>query len=130
MSKNRWLKPAVTVFIVFLCSLVLYWAYAVKLRLPCPIYCITGLRCPSCGATGAIISLLHGDVHTALAYNAFIVIAIIPVLFFFARFFIGFITGNDSLFRLKKSSIVFIIVLFALFLLFGIVRNIPSLKFL
>ncbi len=36
----------------------------------CPFYAATHLLCPGCGATRALYSLLHGDVRTALHYNA------------------------------------------------------------
>jgi hypothetical protein len=45
----------------------------------CPFYAATHLLCPGCGATRALYSILHGDLRTALHYNAlFTVLA--PVL--------------------------------------------------
>lgn len=37
---------------------------------PCPVKLLTGLDCPGCGVTRMIYSLLHGDVLTALHFNA------------------------------------------------------------
>jgi hypothetical protein len=36
----------------------------------CPLLAITGVPCPSCGATRAALHLLSGDVPAALAMNA------------------------------------------------------------
>jgi drug/metabolite transporter (DMT)-like permease len=36
----------------------------------CPVYSMTHLLCPGCGATRALYWLLHGEVREALHYNA------------------------------------------------------------
>src|SRR5918993_280777 len=36
----------------------------------CPLYSLTGLACPGCGLTRGFHALFHGDVLTALDYNA------------------------------------------------------------
>ena len=45
----------------------------------CPLYSMTGLACPGCGLTRGFHALFHGDVLTALDYNA--------LLPFYALFF-------------------------------------------
>ncbi|MFC7342154.1 DUF2752 domain-containing protein [Saccharopolyspora griseoalba] len=45
---------------------------------PCPIEALTGLDCPGCGGTRAVWSLLHGDLPTALDYNA-VAVLLLPV---------------------------------------------------
>ncbi|CAM00812.1 uncharacterized protein DUF2752 [Saccharopolyspora erythraea NRRL 2338] len=44
---------------------------------PCPVKLLFGLDCPGCGATRMVYSLLHGDVLSALHYNA-VALAFIP----------------------------------------------------
>ncbi|MDM8201837.1 DUF2752 domain-containing protein [Allofournierella massiliensis] len=39
------------------------------LFVPCPLHLLTGLKCPACGITTAILALLHGDVGAAFAAN-------------------------------------------------------------
>src|SRR5215204_5649299 len=36
----------------------------------CPLYSMTGFACPGCGLTRGFHALFHGDVVTALDYNA------------------------------------------------------------
>lgn len=53
------------------------------LGLGCPFRDLTGLDCPGCGATRAFLSLVHGDLLTALHDNAVAVIvgaAVVPYL--------------------------------------------------
>src|SRR5688500_16142062 len=36
----------------------------------CPLYSLTGFACPGCGLTRGFHALFHGDILTALDYNA------------------------------------------------------------
>jgi len=36
----------------------------------CPLYAVTHLLCPACGATRAFYAMLHGDLRGAWHYNA------------------------------------------------------------
>lgn len=38
---------------------------------PCPFYALTGMPCPGCGGTRALMALGQGEVLTALSYNGF-----------------------------------------------------------
>src|SRR5215213_4807648 len=38
----------------------------------CPLYSLTGFACPGCGLTRGFHALFHGDLVTALDYNALI----------------------------------------------------------
>lgn len=45
----------------------------------CPLYWLTGLKCPGCGSQRAIHSLLHLDIETAFKYNALLVLSL-PII--------------------------------------------------
>jgi hypothetical protein len=47
---------------------------------PCPFHSMTGLDCPGCGATRALVALTRGDVAAAFGHNLFVV-ASLPLLF-------------------------------------------------
>ncbi len=49
----------------------------------CPFHAITGLLCPGCGATRALVALAHGHIHEAITQNALIVL-LLPALVVFA----------------------------------------------
>ena len=46
---------------------------------PCPVHAMTGLHCPGCGATRAVLALTRGDLAAAFGHNVFVV-ASLPVL--------------------------------------------------
>ena len=78
----------------------------------CPLNWYTGLQCPACGGTRAVFYLLRGDITAALRLNAFIVILA------------GFLPFWLLVARWRRSAIILWVVA-GLFILFGIVRNIP-----
>lgn len=45
----------------------------------CPVRVVFGIYCPFCGGTHAMMALFHGDVATALSWNAFAVVVVLPV---------------------------------------------------
>lgn len=47
-------------------------AGAVGTGLPCPLRAITGVPCPGCGLTTAVISLARGDAVAAFVANPFV----------------------------------------------------------
>ncbi|MBV9009375.1 MAG: DUF2752 domain-containing protein [Verrucomicrobia bacterium] len=62
---------------VFTGALVLgaLW-FALRLPWPsCAFHALTGQPCPTCGATRALVSLLHGDFAAAVSWNPLAVLA-------------------------------------------------------
>lgn len=49
----------------------------------CPILHVTGLPCPGCGLSRAIVLLLHGDWHTSLELHAFAPVFILGLTLIF-----------------------------------------------
>ena len=93
----------------------------------CPLYSLTGFACPGCGLTRGFHALFHGDVLTALDFNA-----LIPV---WAAIF-GYIFISLVLLAVRGKGLpmwptwprflwTFMIVL----LVFGVLRNIPIYPF-
>ena len=46
---------------------------------PCPFKMLTGLDCPLCGSLRATHEVMHGNLTTAIDYNALTVFVILPV---------------------------------------------------
>lgn len=47
---------------------------------PCPFHVLTGLHCPGCGSTRALLALLHGEPWRALRQNALSTLALPALL--------------------------------------------------
>lgn len=58
--------------VLLLAGLVLLWAVVPapdEWMLPCPLFRLTGLRCPFCGSQRLVVGLLHGRPAEALGQN-------------------------------------------------------------
>lgn len=89
----------------------------------CPLYALTGLACPGCGLTRGFHSLFHGDVLTALDYNAMLPFFAFLITCGFAAMVYYAISGR----RLPVNPIhpKALSVFFVLLLVFGVTRNLP-----
>ena len=106
-----------------LCYAALY-QYA-GVRIPCPVYSLSGLYCPSCGLSRMCIHLLQGEWGAAMRSN--------PALFLLLPLFACLLlsaearywrTGSRRLTRLQSAAAWGMIFLL---LLFGVLRNLPPL---
>ena len=125
MPKNKLLKIIAGIGFPALVSGIICWAIFIRLPLPCIFRSITGLLCPSCGATRAIISLFYGDLAAAVGYNAFVVFMLIPGAALALYIYFGILFGYLKKISQKcKLSILFIVTAIVfLFFIFGLVRN-------
>ena len=92
----------------------------------CLFHEMTGLYCPGCGSTRALHCLLHGELREAFRDNALVVLAL-PLL--------GAILLARTLRRrppvvIRQSKLVWLWLLLAVIVAFGVVRNIPCRPFL
>lgn len=93
----------------------------------CPLLSLTGFACPGCGLTRGFHALFHGDLMTALDYNALIPVFI--VVFGLVAFSLAsLVIRGKSLVRLEDSPKL-LIGLFVLLVLFGVLRNLPFYPF-
>jgi hypothetical protein len=54
----------------------------------CPILAATGIPCPGCGITRAMIQLLHGDIALSLQTHVFAPILLLALVFMLAAIFL------------------------------------------
>lgn len=89
----------------------------------CPLYSLTGLACPGCGLTRGFHALFHGDILTALDFNALIPIWAAIFAWVFVSFIFLAVRGRGLKMWPTHPNVLwtFMIVL----LVFGVVRNIP-----
>lgn len=93
----------------------------------CPLFATTGLACPGCGLTRGFHALFHGDIVSALDYNALLpVFAFIFGYFLLAMFLIA-ARGRGLSFEIFRP--VFLYGFLAVSLAFTVLRNLPVYPF-
>ncbi len=91
---------------------------------PCPFHLMTGYNCPGCGTTRMLESLLSGDMARAFSYNPFFFLVVFAAMIFFVWFFIRSFLKTWRPLHIEWRKRLWLPVLI-LFLLFGVVRNMP-----
>ncbi len=93
----------------------------------CPLYRTTGFACPGCGLTRGFHALLHGDVVTALDFNA-----LIPLFVFI----LGYVVASLLSLTIRGRAIIgldrnlpFLWILVGTLITFGVLRNLPFYPF-
>jgi hypothetical protein len=67
--------------VIALCALAAARVLPVVTLVPaCPFHTMTGIACPTCGATRALAQLAHGSVLNALSLNPLLVLAVLLAL--------------------------------------------------
>ena len=54
---------------IYSAVLLFYVAVLYAFGITCPIYALTGFKCPTCGVTRAMMSLFRLDFHSYASYN-------------------------------------------------------------
>ena len=93
----------------------------------CPFRALTGLHCPGCGVTRGMHQLLHGDLLSALDYNALLIVFVPMIVFFMLTLLSIAIRGRRIRFPgfAPKATWGLLVVL----LVFGVLRNLPFYPF-
>ena len=89
--------------------------------IPCLFYKITSFKCPGCGITRMLFSILKLDFKSAFFYNP-VVFILLPFLTFYI-FYQEYIYITKSKNKLKVPEYVYYVIIIVL-VLFGILRNI------
>lgn len=93
----------------------------------CPLFSLTGFACPGCGLTRGFHALFHGDIITALDYNALIPFFALAFLFLIVTLMSITVRGKGLL--KMSASPVFLFGSLVLLIAFGVIRNLPFYPF-
>src|SRR4030095_51722 len=89
----------------------------------CPLYSLTGFACPGCGLTRGFHALFHGDVLTALDYNALLPFFALLIGFGFVSLLYFAVRGRRIPVNLLHPNALWVFLV--LLLVFGVARNLP-----
>ncbi|MCD9186818.1 MAG: DUF2752 domain-containing protein [Pyrinomonadaceae bacterium] len=93
----------------------------------CPLYSMTGIACPGCGLTRGFHALFHGDILTALDYNAMIPIFSLILGYFFLSMVLVAVRGRGLSINYLKPPLVWTFLFLTLG--FAVLRNLPYYPF-
>ena len=121
-TKKR-IKRVVRVAALFVCAGLLY-SGIVKFfgrGIPCVFHEITGLRCPGCGITHAMMALIHLDFNAFIQSNLFAPLIILFFITAFASTSVKYI--KTGIYRLSAVNTFVEVSFLVLFIAWGIARN-------
>ena len=123
---KRVLVIAVPVAAAGVCALTAYFVLKYVTLWPCPSLTLLHIYCPGCGSTRAAAALLHGDILLALRQNPVIPVGQLLLLLYYLEYALS-VWGVHFRIPLLHNK-YFIAALFALWLIFAVVRNfVPAL---
>lgn len=87
----------------------------------CQFYNWTGLYCPGCGATRAVIALMSGDILLSLRQNALIVVLLLVALALYIELLLKVVF--EKCFKSLVLNLKFLWIFLIVFALYSVVRN-------
>jgi hypothetical protein len=93
----------------------------------CPLYSTTGFACPGCGLTRGFHALFHGDVLTALDYNA--LLPVYALLFGYLFLSLAFVAARGRGLSMSFLNMRWVYGFLAVAITFTILRNLPYYPF-
>ena len=108
---------------LLLCAGLLYAFLCRKtgFAVPCPVYTLTGFKCPGCGVSRMCLALLHGNIAEAFRQNRAVLLLTPAFVFIAVSYCIGYIRRGERL--LRGSAKWCAAAAAGLLLAFGAVRN-------
>jgi hypothetical protein len=114
------------VVVLGVCALYYFPPSTARFYPPCLLNALTDGRvhCPGCGITRSLHALLHGDLEQALAYNVLFVLLLPLIVYYFFRVWYHLLT--DRSLPPERAPRWALLSMFAVILLFAILRNLPA----
>lgn len=111
-------KIIFSIFFIFAFIVLVYIYFndpSEKPFVPCMFYELTGLKCPGCGITRSIYSLMHFKFIEAIKFNVFFILSLI------AAIIVCILKLKNNKFKIKLNwAYIYVVFVF----LFWIIRNI------
>ncbi len=131
---HHWFERGVFIFLLIVVSAVILYVADQDLRdavrpYHCLFYQLTGLLCPACGATRAMLHLFSGNIMLSLKSNA-LAVFILPLVAYALWLILRILFDKNYSIDDLKIAPFFIWSVFALILIFWVMRNIPYFSFL
>ena len=101
---SRWVVIAGAVWAALLATTLVLERWTGVAAHTCLFKQVTGCPCPTCGSTRAALSLAHGDMFDALAWNPLMVMVVCAALVALARLGIGSLRSRDATPRASWSQ--------------------------
>ena len=89
----------------------------------CPLFTMTGFACPGCGLTRGFHSLFHGDIVSAIDFNA--LVPVWAIIFGWVVLSMGLIAVRGKGLPMWPTHPRFLWTFLAVMLVFGALRNVP-----
>ena len=126
-NRNRRLRRLVITLGVLLAAGLLYTGIVLKFQvgLCCPFERLTGFQCPGCGISGMFLNMLQGDFEGAFRCNP-VTFCLMPVLLALVGYLMyRYVSFGDQ--KVPKWMNTARIAVAVLYLVWGVIRNIPGL---
>ena len=117
---------SISIILILICYLLI--AEHFNIYIFCPIYKFTHLYCPGCGITRMLISILHGNFYQAFRYNPLIFILLPFIIIYWIIDTITYIKYKKNITKPLEPYIWYVLI--GIFVLYGILRNVPYFDFL
>jgi hypothetical protein len=128
LSKKLWFRIAVGIAAPLGVVFGLLHLYFYGNPFICVLNSLTGLYSPGCGAERALSALLRLDIAAALSYNVIFVVALPFLGYYFLSVYLRFIFDRVVI-PIMNVPLKYYIGALVVFVIFGIVRNIPVYPF-
>ena len=94
------------------------------LAIPCPIRLVTGLKCPGCGITTCLLSLIRLDFHAAFHANPLVFCLLLQAACYWLYRTRRYVLYDSDSVTVPEAAVLTIV--FLITIGFGIARNLPA----
>lgn len=123
-KKGRLITIILNAMALVAMALIYAWFYRkTELGIPCVFNLVSGFKCPGCGVTRMLFSLIELDFKSAFLHNPMLLV-LLPIFAMFAvKWAVSYILTGKT--KAGKSETIIAVVMIIVVSAFGIVRNLP-----